>query len=328
MRAIAYERVGPADDVLHLIDLPLPEPGPGEVRVRLHCSGVNPSDVKTRGGVRSRELPFPRIIPHSDGAGVIDAVGAGVDDARVGERVWVWNAAWQRAEGTAAEAVVLPQHQAVRLPEGVSDEVGACLGIPALTAWHAVHCNGGVAGKTVLIHGGAGSVGQYALQMARLSGARTIVTTVSSDEKAEIARGLGADVVLNYRTDPVQERVLALTGGVGVDRVIEVEFSGNAELDFAVVRQDGEMIVYGSDAGQVSVPFFPAIVKNVNVQFFIVYNLSPADRVRAVSALTRLLEADVLAHRIAARVPLEQTAEAHRLVEEGKVIGNVVVTMT
>ncbi len=328
MRAIAYERVGPADDVLQLIELPLPEPGPGEVRVRLHCSGVNPSDVKTRGGARSRELPFPRIIPHSDGAGVIDAVGAGVDDARVGERVWVWNAAWQRAEGTAAEAVVLPQHQAVRLPEGVSDEVGACLGIPALTAWHAVHCSGGVAGKTVLIHGGAGSVGQYALQMARLSGARTIVTTVSSDEKAEIARGLGADVVLNYRTDPVQERVLALTGGVGVDRVIEVEFSGNAELDFAVVRQDGEMIVYGSDAGQVSVPFFPAIVKNVNVQFFIVYNLSPADRVRAVSALTRLLEADVLAHRIAARVPLEQTAEAHRLVEEGKVIGNVVVTMT
>ena len=328
MRAIAYERVGPADDVLQLIELPLPEPGPGEVRVRLHCSGVNPSDVKTRGGARSRELPFPRIIPHSDGAGVIDAVGAGVDDARVGERVWVWNAAWQRAEGTAAEAVVLPQHQAVRLPEGVSDEVGACLGIPALTAWHAVHCNGGVAGKTVLIHGGAGSVGQYALQMARLSGARTIVTTVSSDEKAEIARGLGADVVLNYRTDPVQERVLALTGGVGVDRVIEVEFSGNAELDFAVVRQDGEITVYGSDAGQVSVPFFPAIVKNVNVQFFIVYNLSPADRVRAVSALTRLLEADVLAHRIAARVPLEQTAEAHRLVEEGKVIGNVVVTMT
>lgn len=325
MRAIAYERVGPADDVLQLIDLPLPEPGPGEVRVRLHCSGVNPSDVKTRGGVRSRELPFPRIIPHSDGAGVIDAVGAGVDDARVGERVWVWNAAWQRAEGTAAEAVVLPQQQAVRLPDGVSDEVGACLGIPALTAWHAVHCNGGVAGKTVLIHGGAGSVGQYALQMARLAGARTIVTTVSGDEKAEIARRLGADVVLNYRTDPVQERVLALTGGVGVDRVIEVEFSGNAELDFAVVRQDGEMIVYGSDAGQVSVPFFPAIVKNVNVQFFIVYNLSAPDRQRAVCALTRLLEADALVHSVAATEPLERTAEAHRLVEQGKVIGNVVV---
>lgn len=327
MRAIAYERVGPADEVLQLIDIPMPDPGPGEVRVRLNCSGVNPSDVKTRGGVRSKDLPFPRIIPHSDGAGVIDAVGAGVDASRVGERVWVWNAAWQRADGTAAEAVVLPQQQAVRLPDTVSDEVGACLGIPALTAWHAVHCNGGVAGKTVLIHGGAGSVGQYALQMARLSGAGTIVTTVSNEEKADIARGLGADVVLNYRTDPVQERVLDVTGGAGVDRVIEVEFSGNAELDFAVVRRDGEIVVYGSDAGQVSVPFFPAIVKNVNVQFFIVYNLSPADRQRAVSALTRLLDAGVLEHRIVERLPLEKTAEAHRLVEQGAVIGNVVVNL-
>ncbi len=325
MRAIAYQQVGPAEEVLRLIDMPMPEPGPGEVRVRLSCSGVNPSDVKTRAGVRSRELPFPRIIPHSDGAGVIDAVGPGVEAARVGERVWVWNAAWQRPDGTAAEAVVLPQQQAVRLPENVPDEVGACLGIPALTAWHAVHCNGGVAGKTVLIPGGAGSVGQYALQMARLAGAATVITTVSSPEKAAVARDLGADVVLNYREDPVRERVEAVTEGHGVDRIIEVEFSGNAELDFAVIRQDGELVVYGSDAGQVSVPFFPAIVKNVNLQFFIVYNLLPLDRRRAISALTRLLEAGVLKHRVAERRSLEQTAEAHRLVEEGGVIGNVVV---
>ncbi|MCC5858835.1 MAG: NADPH:quinone reductase [Ectothiorhodospiraceae bacterium] len=325
MRAIAYQQTGPAEAVLRLIDVPLPEPGPGEVRVRLSCSGVNPSDVKTRGGVRSRELPFPRIIPHSDGAGVIDAVGPGVEASRVGERVWVWNAAWQRPDGTAAEAVVLPQQQAVRLPENVPDEVGACLGIPALTAWHAVHCNGGVAGKTVLIAGGAGSVGQYALQMARLAGAATVITTVSNAEKAAVARDLGADVVLNYREDPVRERVEAVTGGRGVDRIIEVELSGNAQLDFAVIRQDGELVVYGSDAGQVSVPFFPAIVKNVSLQFFIVYNLTPLDRRRAVSALTRLLEAGVLKHRVAERRPLERTAEAHRLVEEGGVIGNVVV---
>jgi NADPH:quinone reductase len=241
---------------------------------------------------------------------VINAVGAGVDDARLGERVWVWNAAWQRAEGTAAEVVVLPQHQAVRLPDGVPDEAGACLGIPALTAWHAVHCTSGVAGKSVLIHGGAGSLGQYALQMSRLSGARRIITTVSSDEKGAIARGRGADVVLNYRTDPVQEQVRALTGRDGVHRVIEVEFSANVELDFAVVGQDGELIVYGSDAGEVSVPFAPAIVKDVNLQFFIAYNLSAADRQRAVCALTRLLEADTLEHCIAATEPLERTAEA------------------
>ncbi len=327
MRAIAYQRVGPADDVLQLIDLPMPEPGPGEVRVRLSWSGVNPSDVKTRGGVRSRELPFDRIVPHSDGAGVVDAVGEGVDAGCVGDRVWVWNAAWQRPHGTAAEYVVLPRGQAVPLPDGVDEAVGACLGIPALTAYHAVHCNGGVAGKTVLVAGGAGSVGQYALQMARYAGAARLFTTVSSAEKAAIARGLGADVVINYRDEPVQQRLMELTDGRGVDRTIEVEFSGNAALDAAVAASGGEIIAYGSDAGEVTVPFFTSIVKNVAVQFFIVYNLSDADRRRAISGVTRLLEAGALQHAIAARLPLSRAAEAHALVERGAVTGNVVLSI-
>ncbi|MCC5812863.1 MAG: NADPH:quinone reductase [Ectothiorhodospiraceae bacterium] len=327
MRAIAYERVGPADEVLRLIELPTPEPGPGEVRVRLRCSGVNPSDVKTRGGVRSKELPFPRIVPHSDGAGVIDAVGEGVSPDCVDERVWVWNAAWQRPYGTAAEYVVLPRAQAVPLPGGVDDAVGACLGIPALTAYHAVNCNGGVGGKTVLIAGGAGSVGQYAIQMARYAGASRIITTVSSGEKAAVASSLGADAVVNYRTEPVAQRVLELTDGAGVDRIVEVEFSGNAALDAEVIASGGEIVAYGSDAGQVSIPFFPSIVRNVAIQFFIVYNLTEQDRRRAIAGVTRLLQAGALQHAVAARLPLDRCAEAHSLIERGAVTGNVVLSI-
>lgn len=182
MKAAFYERVGPAADVLQVGDLPRPDPAAGEVRVRVQWSGVNPSDVKSRMGLRSG-MPFPRVIPHSDGMGVIDAVGEGVPAHRVGERVWLWNAAWGRPHGTACEWVCLPSAQAVPLPDAVSDEAGACLGIPALTALHSVLMDGGVAGKTVLIAGGAGAVGHYAVQMASQLGAARVLTTVSTPEK-------------------------------------------------------------------------------------------------------------------------------------------------
>src|SRR5512134_1354215 len=198
MRAAWYERTGAAREVLQIDDLPTPEPGDGEVRVRLATSGVNPSDVKTRAGLRSATLPFPRIIPHSDGAGVIEAVGAGVPSSRIGERVWIWNAAWKRASGTAAQYVVLPDAQAVRLPDAVPFDAGACLGIPALTALHAVRVDGGVTGKTVLVTGGAGAVGHYAIQMAILSGARRVFATVSSPDKAALAHKAGADLAVDY----------------------------------------------------------------------------------------------------------------------------------
>jgi len=327
MRAVSYGRTGPAEDVLELIEVETPRPAAGEVRVALAWSGVNPSDVKTRAGARTKTLPFPRIIPHSDGAGVIDAVGEDVDPSRIGERVWTWNAAWQRPEGTAAEYVVLPEAQAVRLPDGVGMEVGACLGIPALTAYHAVNVNGGVAGKTVLVAGGAGAVGHYAVQMAKRAGAEAVIATVSNDEKSTIAEAAGADHVLNYRTDDCAVRVAEITDGRGVDRIIEVEFSGNVDLDFEMVRQDGEIVVYGSDRPDVAVPFMPAILKNVQVQFFIVYNLDPESRASGIQGLTRLLESEALEHRIAARLPLERCAEAHRLVEERQAMGNVVVAV-
>jgi NADPH2:quinone reductase len=187
MRAVLFERTGPAADVLHLVDIATPEPGAGEVRVRVHASGVNPVDVKTRGGARTTQLAFPHITPHSDGAGVIDAIGTGVPSARLGERVWLYNACWGRPQGTAAEFVVLPSAQAVPLPENTSFAAGACFGIPALTAWQAVNVDGGVTSKTVLVAGGAGAVGHYAIQFARAAGAARILSSVSGPEKAAIA---------------------------------------------------------------------------------------------------------------------------------------------
>jgi NADPH:quinone reductase len=325
MLAAYYERVGPARDVLSVAEIDAPSAGPGEVRVKLACSGVNPSDVKTRGGVRSRELPFPRIVPHSDGAGVIDQVGAGVSGHQVGQRVWVWNAAWGRAFGTAAQYVVLPEAQAVPLPDNIGFDAGACLGIPALTAYHAVHSNGGVAGKSVLVAGGAGAVGHYAVQFAKLAGARLIVATVSTAAKAALARAAGADMTLDYKSEDVGQRCVQLTDGNGIDRIIELDLATNLKADLAAIRQDGEITVYGSGAPEISVPFLASAMKNVRYQFFIVYKLSPADRAAAVEELSALLDRDRLQHNIAARLPLARIAEAHELVESGRAVGNVVV---
>jgi NADPH2:quinone reductase len=325
MRAAFYERTGPAREVLQLSDVATPEPGPGEVRVRLSTSGVNPSDVKSRAGLRSKELAFPRIVPHSDGAGTIDRVGDGVPAARVGERVWVWNAAWKRAFGTAAQYVVLPAPQAVTLPAAVPFDVGACLGIPALTALHAVRMDGGVEGKSVLVTGGAGAVGHYAVQMAKLCGASRVLASVSSDEKAMAALQVGADAVIDYRSEDVASRVRGLTGGQGVDRVIEVDFAANVNASLAVVRPEGDIVVYGSSRPEIPVPFFPAIVRNVRLRFFIVYNLAPADRAAAVELLTGWLRSGSLQHAVAVRLPLDSIAEAHEWVEAGRAVGNVVL---
>lgn len=325
MRAAAYTRTGPAREVLTLLELPRPEPAAGEVRVRVAFSGVNPSDVKSRAGVRSKTMPFPRGIPHSDGAGVIDAVGEGVPASRVGERVWVWNAAWGRADGTAAEWVVLPAAQAVALPPDVDLEVGALIGIPALTAYHAVHMGGGVAGKRVLVAGGAGAVGHYAVQMARHGGASRVLATVSSEHKAALAREAGADVVIDYRREDVRRAVADSVGAV--DRIIEVDFAANVALDFDCIAPEGDIVVYGSGVPEVAVPFVAGILKNVTVRFFIVYHLAPADRERAHEGVTALLRANALRHNIAARYPLERIAEAHECVEQGTAVGNVIVRL-
>ena len=325
MKAAFYERTGPAADVLQLGELPDPQPQRGEVRVRLRWSGVNPSDVKSRAGLRSRVMPFPRITPHSDGMGLIDALGDGVDTARIGQRVWTWNAAWGRPAGTAAQYVVLPAAQAVPMPDSVPDVAGACFGIPALTALHAVLVAGGVTGKSVLVAGGAGAVGHYAIQFARLAGAAQVIATVSTETKAEVARAAGADAVIRYRDENVAERVMALTGGRGVERLIEVDIAANAAAHHGALANGADWVVYGSGAPNFTLPFFPMISRNVSLRCFIVYHLDAADRRRAEDTLRAFLDRGALQHLIAARLPLERIAEAHQLVERGAVVGNVVV---
>ena len=331
MQVAFYDRTGPAHEVLQLAEWPDPQAGPGEVRVRLRWSGINPSDVKSRAGLRSSVLAFPRIVPHSDGMGVVDAVGAGVDSARIGQRVWVWNAAWGRAFGTAAQYVVLPQSQAMLLPENVADEAGACLGIPALTALHAVLLGasegGGIAGQRVLVSGGAGAVGHYAVQMARALGALQVIATTSTPHKAALALAAGADAAVDYRQPDAAAQLRAVTGGHGVDRVIEMDIGANAALSLELLRPGGDCVVYGSGDSPFSLPFFPLIVKNLNLRFFIVYKLSASDRRRAEATLDTLLRQGRLQHAIADRLPLAQIAEGHERVASGRAIGNLVLAL-
>jgi NADPH2:quinone reductase len=228
MKAAYYEKNGPASEVIIVGDLDDPEPAAGEVLVQVATSAPNPSDVKSRAGARG-PMAFERIIPHSDGAGRIVAVGEGVNEERIGERVWLWNAAWKRPHGSNATMVALHEEQAVYLPTEASFEAGACLGIPAMTAHRCLFADGPIDGQDILVTGGAGTVGSYAIQMAKLRGAR-VFTTVSSEEKAEHARKMGADVVLNYRTDDVAAAILDATDGKGVDRIVEVEFGGNLSV--------------------------------------------------------------------------------------------------
>lgn len=323
MRAIWYERNGDSS-VLTLGEMATPSPGAGEVLVRLAASGVNPSDWKTRRGV-SRPMAFPRVVPHSDGAGVIEAVGEGVDRGRIGERVWIWNGQWKRPFGTAAESIALPAAQAVRLPDGTEFEAGACLGIPALTALHAVLTDGGVTGQRVLVTGGAGSVGHYAIQFARLLGAAQVIATVSSEAKAAHALSAGADATVNYRREDVAARIAELTGGAGVERVVEVDVTGNAALYPQVMAPFGLAAVYGANGAGAAFGFGPSILKGIGIRFFIVYELTPAQRATAIAALQGWLEAGLVKHAVAARLPLAQCAEAHDAVEQGRHIGNLVL---
>ena len=321
MRAAYYERNGAAAEVLQLGEVETPKPGPGEVRVRLATSGVNPSDVKTRAGT-ARKIAFPRVIPHSDGAGEIDMVGEGVAAARVGERVWIWNGQWKRPFGTAAEFIVLPDQQAVRLPKDISFEAGACLGIPALTARHAVDIAGTAAGKTVLIAGGAGAVAHYAIQFAKARGA-TVITTVSSMVKATVAREAGADHTIDYQAENVGERVMALTKG-GVDAVIELDLTANAGLISAVLRPRGIVAVYGTGP-QAQIPASFCLVNNVTLKFMLVYELTADERRQGIAEVTRMLETKRLIHNIAKSFDLSEIVHAHQMVEQGQAIGNVIV---
>jgi NADPH:quinone reductase len=321
MRAAFYETNGPARDVLRVADVATPNPGPGEVRVRLRASGVNPSDVKSRG---HRKLAFPRVIPHSDGAGEIEAVGAGVAQSRIGERVWVWNGQWRRPFGTAAEHIVLPSEQAVRLPANTSLEAGACLGIPVYTAYQAVEYAGIGDGSTVLIAAGAGAVGHYAIQLAKKKKA-TVITTVSSPAKADLAKQAGADHVVDYKRENVGERVMAITNKRGADAVIEMDLAANAKLLPGVLKPEGIVAVYGGSAPEPSIPFQFLLQNSIRLQFFLVYLMPSELRTRATADITRMLEAGELLHNVAQTFALDDIVTAHEAVESGKAMGNIVV---
>lgn len=325
MRAAYYESNGPAREVLRVADVETPQAGRGEVRVRLRTSGVNPSDVKSRAGL-TRKIAFPRVIPHSDGAGEIDAVGEGVSSARVGERVWVWNGQWRRPFGTAAEWIVLPSEQAVRLPANVTMEAGACLGIPAYTGYQGVLLARAKEGSTVLVAAGAGAVGHYAIQFAKKRKA-TVITTVSSPAKAETARAAGADHVIDYKREDVGERVMAITAKRGVDAVIEMDLAANARLLPTVLAPNGVVAVYGSGAAEASIPFQFLLQNSITLQFFLVYLMPAEMRQRATADITQMLEQGELIHNVAQTFDLGDIVAAHEAVESGKAMGNIVVKL-
>jgi NADPH:quinone reductase len=338
VRAIVYSEAG-GPDVLRLVERPIPEPALGEVRVAVAVSGVNPTDWRARRGSASGRLPYPEVVPNQDGAGTIDAVGPGVAASRVGERVWLWEATWQRANGTAQEYVILPERQAVRLDDGVSFDVGASLGIPALTAHRCLTVSelgqrrlvpGALARQTVLVAGGAGAVGHAAIQLARWAGAR-VIATVSSDEKASLARVGGADEVVNYRSGEAVDELRRIAPD-GVDVVVEVAPAANAGLDLAALAPSGTVAVYSTGSGEgLELSTWELMRRNVRYQFVLVYTVPTAAKVQAVADVASAAADGALAVGVDAglplhRFPLERTADAHAAVEAGAV-GKVLIDL-
>jgi NADPH2:quinone reductase len=297
--------------------------------VRVYSSGVNPSDVKSRAG---RPLIAPAIIPHSDGAGIIEAVGSGVATSRVGERVWLWNGQWQRPMGTCATFIALPSEQAVPLPSELTFEQGACLGIPALTAYEAIRWAKDLVGnlkqRTVLIIGAANGVGSYAVQMAKQEGA-IVIGTVGSAAKAELAQSLGADHLIDYKTSNVAEQVKTLTDGKGVDVIIDMDLSSMDGLVCGgALAPHGAVVCYGSnDMNQVKLTFKTWLYLSVTLKLFLVYDLTPIERENALAGLSQKLNRGLLRHTLGERFGLHQIVQAHEAVEKGLSLGNVVINM-
>jgi len=321
MKAAWFESFGAAREVLQVGEQPEPEPGAGEVRVALRTSGINPSDVKKRAGSMPELLSDGYVIPHSDGAGVIDAVGENVDPARVGERVWVYQAQHARRFGTAAEKVVVDGSRAATLPDATGFAIGACLGIPVMTAHRCVFAGGQVADQRLLITGGAGRVGHYAVQWASHAGAR-VIATASNDADAEACREAGASAVINHREADWSEAVLEATGGQAIDRVVDVDFGGNLEQVLNVIRVGGTIATYASMSDiEPRIPFYRMMFMDLTIQLVIVYDMPESAKLRAISDIDQALRSGWLKHRIAHRLPLEDIAQAHERIERGGIRG-------
>jgi NADPH:quinone reductase len=321
MKAALYRQTGPAAAVLQVEEIERPQPGPGEVLVRVRASGVNPTDCKSRAGMTPRPIDGFQI-PNMDGAGIIEAVGSGVDPGRVGERVWLWFAAAGRRWGTAAEWTVVPQRQAAPLPDGASFDLGASLGVPAMTAHYCLFSDGPVDGQTVLVAGGAGAVGHFAIELAKRAGAR-VITTVSSAEKAALAEKAGADLVVNYRTADVAEQIRAFAPAV--DRVIEVALGADLALDLAVARPGTTVVTYAAEAADPVLPVRPCMTANVVLRFVLLYGVPAAALDRAAADVTAALAAGDLTGLPVHKFPLDRIAAAHEAAEAG-VMGKIIVT--
>ena len=321
MKAAVYDRYGPADEVLRVVEVERPEPGPGEVRVKVHVSAVNPTDYKSRGGATPRPIDGFQI-PHHDGAGVIDAVGPGVDPARAGQRVWVWLAAAGRRWGTAAEWTAVPERQAVPLPDGVSFELGASLGVPAVTAHRCLLADRPVSGQTVLVAGGAGAVGHFAIQLAAWAGAKQVIAPVSGPAKAELAREAGAGHVVIYSEPDAASQIQSISEHV--DRVVEVALGANLQLDLAVSRPDTVIVAYAAEPRDPTLPVRACMTANVVLRFVLLYAVPRPAIDQAVTDITAALSAGALTELPAHRFPLDGIVAAHEAAEAG-VVGKVFV---
>jgi len=326
MQAAFYTATGPATEVLKVGDQETPKPGPGELLVRLHASGVNPSDVKARAGLRvgSSGMPYPSIVPHSDGAGIVSAVGEGVNSNKIGKRVWLCNGQWQRASGTAAQYIAIDKSLVFDLPEHCHFTEGAALGIPALTAAHCVFAGGPVEDQCILINGGAGTVGHLAVQLAAAGGAK-VIATASASKKQQLLDA-GANVALDYRSPSLAADILAANDGQPVDRIVEVEFGMNADVDAEVIIKRGTVAAYGSAQNiRPELPFYPFMFKGVNLDMVLVYELTTAERKAAAEHVNDALISKQLQLPIHARYPLRDCASAHEAVEAGDRHGAIIV---
>jgi NADPH:quinone reductase len=325
MKAVWYERAGVASDVLSFGEMPTPLAGPGEVRIQLEASGVNPADVGRRAG-SYRATQFPRVIPNSDGAGIVDQVGDGVTRLAAGQRVWLFNGQRNgRAFGTAAQYITLSEHLVTPLPDDVSFAAGATLGIPGMTAWCALFGDGPIVGRTVLVTGGAGAVGHYAVQLAKWGGAQ-VIATVSSPAKSEQARLAGADLVINYRTEDVVGKAMAFTANRGVDRVVDVDFGGNIATTLKLMAMNSTIAVYATNGNRSPVlPVRELMEKCIALRTLVLYALPPPLLAAAQADISKWLAAGKRIHNIAGQFALSETAQAHLAVEKGDKLGTVIV---
>ena len=325
MQAAWFEKFGDASDVLKTGEIETPVAAAGEVLIRLHTSGVNPSDVKKRAGSFPDLLDEGPVIPNSDGAGIIEAVGADVPARRVGERVWIYQAQFARRFGTAAEYVAIASERAPRLPDNVDFDVGACLGIPVMTAHRCVFADGGVEGRNLLITGGAGRVGYYAVQWASQAGA-TVIATASNEADADACLDAGASRIVDHRDDDCAKSILEATDGELIDRIIDVEFGANLQTSIEVICTGGVIATYSSmQDPQPELPFFRMMYKDLMLRFVIVYAMPESAKQFAIADIERALDADLLQHRIAQEFPLDEIAQSNELVEQGGVRGAVVL---